>query len=283
MTTSTLVTTEREAEQTLELIDWQKLWEIKLKLAGRDNLNTVSFWDKRAKNFNESMTAMRTLTKNQLQRIQLKPEDTVLDIGAGTGRLAIPIAKRVKHVTAVEPSTVMFSFLESNAKKADIQNLTAINLSCEDLLLEENIQPHDIVFASHSLFMANISEVLQQMDKLAKKGVYLFLSASHWMNDGLQKIVNTQVSPLKSGDYIYIYNILHDLGILANVEIWDYTSTCSYESLDDAVTKIGDNYELAPDKKPELKVYLNKQLVEENGKFLLKQNRKVAMIWWTKQ
>lgn len=263
-------------------MDWQKLWKIKLKLTCRDNLNTVNFWNKRAKNFNKNMTEMQTLTKNQLERIQLKPEYTVLDVGAGAGRLAIPIAKRVRHVTAIEPSKLMFDFLKSNVKKASIQNLTAINLSCEDMNLEEDLQPHDVVFASYSLFMADIADVLQQMNKLAKKCVYLFVSASQWMDDDLQKIVNNRVSPIKSSDYIYIYNILHDLGIIANVEIWDSKSTYSYESLDDAVTKFGDNYDVTPDKRPELKLYLNKHLVEENGKFLLKYDRKVAMIWWTK-
>jgi ubiquinone/menaquinone biosynthesis C-methylase UbiE len=267
----------------LDLIDWQKLWKIKLKLACRDNLNTVSFWDKRAKNFNENLTEMQTLTREQLERMQLKPEHSVLDVGAGAGRLAIPIAKRVKHVTAVEPSKLMFSFLKSNIKKANVQNLTTINLSCEDLLLDEDVQQHDVVFASYSLFMADIADVLQQMNELANKSVYLFLSASQWMNDDLQKIVNNRVSPIKSGDYIYVYNILHDLGILANTEIWDSEGTHSYESLDDAVTRFGDNYDVVPNKRPELKLYLNKHLVKENGKLLLKQNRKVAMIWWTKK
>ena len=250
----------------MELINWQKLWKIKLKLA----------------NFNENLAKMQDLTKNQLERMQLLPEDTVLDVGAGAGRLAIPIAKRVKHVTAVEPSKKMYDFLISTAKKESIHNLTAINRSCEDLLLDEDIKPHDIVFASFSLFMADIADVLQQMSELANKSIYLFFSASQWMSDDLQKIVNNSESPIKSSDYIYVYNILHDLGILANVEIWDSESTYSYESLDDAVSKFGESYDVSADKKAELKVHLSKHLIEENGKFVLKHDRKVAMVWWTK-
>ncbi|MCW4035189.1 MAG: class I SAM-dependent methyltransferase [Candidatus Bathyarchaeota archaeon] len=266
----------------MEFIDWQKLWKTKLKLACRDNLNTVNFWNKRAKNFNENMTEMQTLTTSQLERMQLKPEYTVLDVGAGSGRLALPIAKRVKHVTAVEPSKNMYDFLVSNAKKQNIQNITIVNRSCQDLLLEEETQPHDVVFASFSLFMPDIADVLLHMNELATKAVYLFLSASQWMNDELQQIVNNTVSPIKASDYIFIYNILHDLGILANVEIWDSPYTYSYDSLDDAVTKFGESYEVRPEKKAELKIFLNKHLVKENGKFLLKRDRKVAMVWWTK-
>ena len=175
-----------------------------------------------------------------------------------------------------------YDFLVSNAKKQNIQNITIVNRSCQDLLLEEETQPHDVVFASFSLFMPDITDVLLHMNDLATKTVYLFLSASQWMNDELQQIVNNTVSPIKASDYIFIYNILHDLGILANVEIWDSPSTYVYDSLDDAVTKFGESYEVRPEKKAELKIYLNKHLKEENGKFLLKRDRKVAMVWWTK-
>ena len=85
----------------MDLINWQKLWKIKLQCAHRTELGTVTFWDKRAARFNENMAQMQELTKNQLDSIQLTPESTVLDVGAGAGRLTIPLAKRVKHVTAL--------------------------------------------------------------------------------------------------------------------------------------------------------------------------------------
>ncbi|MCW4014806.1 MAG: class I SAM-dependent methyltransferase [Candidatus Bathyarchaeota archaeon] len=264
------------------LINWQELWEIKLQSAHRTELNTVDFWDKRAKGFNENMSQMQNLTKNQLERIQLKPEYTVLDVGAGAGRLTIPIAKRVKHVTAIEPSVNMFSILKSNTTKENLQNITALNRSCEDLLLEDAVQPHDVVVASFSLFMVNIAHVLEKMDTLANKTVYIFVSASTWMHDELQKIVNGDVSPIKSSDYIYVYNILHDLGILANVDIWSSDSTHCYHNLDDATSKFGEMYNIAANKKADLRAYLNKHLVKEDKKLCLKHERKTAMIWWTK-
>jgi iron complex transport system ATP-binding protein len=59
-------------------------------------------WDKRAKQFNESMMQHRERTEKQIAKIELNSEGTVLDVGAGTGRIAIPIAKHVESVTAIE-------------------------------------------------------------------------------------------------------------------------------------------------------------------------------------
>ncbi|MGB9633644.1 MAG: class I SAM-dependent methyltransferase, partial [Chloroflexaceae bacterium] len=43
---------------------------------------------------------------------RLRPDDTVLDIGAGTGRYLPHLARRVAHVVAVEPSPAMRAELE---------------------------------------------------------------------------------------------------------------------------------------------------------------------------
>ena len=227
------------------------------------------------------MAQMQELTKNQLDRIQLTPESTVLDVGGGAGRLTIPLAKRVKHVTALEPSPKMFDILNSNIKEKNLHNVTTINRCCEDLVSENFVQPHDIVVSSFSLFMVDVGNVLQKLDKLANKAVYLFVFASQWMNDELQKIVNGDITPITSSDHIYIYNILHDLGILANVEIWSSESRHCYQNLDEAATKFSEKYGVA-DKKEEIRAYLDGRMIKENGKLVHKPERKTAMVWWTK-
>jgi SAM-dependent methyltransferase len=266
----------------LALINWGELWKDKLQTTQRNELSTTGYWDKRATSFNENMTNMQELTKTQLNVLQIKPEYTVLDVGAGTGRLTIPIAKLAKNVTAVEPSKNMFCLLESNIKKENLQNITSVNCSCEEFIADSNVKPHDVVVASFSLFMVDIANALKKLDELATRNVYLFLSASTWMSKTLQRIVRGNVDGVNSGDYIYVYNILHDLGILANVEIWDFESNESYNSVDDAVTKFLEIYHTPQNKEPELREHLNQLLVKENGKLWLRTKRKAVMIWWPK-
>ncbi|MFZ7137629.1 MAG: class I SAM-dependent methyltransferase [archaeon] len=266
----------------MTVVNWDELWKTKLLSTYRVDLTETNYWDKCAEGFNKKTTHMQNMTKNQLERIKLLPEYTVIDIGAGTGRLTIPLAKRVKQITAIEPSPIMLSLLKSNAEKQNIQNIVPINLTCQQLKVNENIFPHDVVVASFSLFMNDLSKTLQKIDALATKAVYLFSSASRWLNEDLQQIIHGDKLAVTCGDYIYMYNILHDLGILANVDVWNFEGKQYYASLDDAVSHFMETYRIAASRKEELRVYFKRMLINENGSLLFKQQKKAALIWWTK-
>lgn len=57
----------------------------------------------------------------------------VLDVGGGSGRLALPLATRAKHVTVVEPSEDSVELLNTRASDAGITNITVINEPWEDV------------------------------------------------------------------------------------------------------------------------------------------------------
>ena len=54
------------------------------------------------------------------------PDTTVLDVGGGAGRFALPLATRAKHVTVVEPSADSVEMLRSRAAEIGLTNLTVI-------------------------------------------------------------------------------------------------------------------------------------------------------------
>lgn len=57
----------------------------------------------------------------------------VLDIGGGSGRLAMPLATRAKRVTVVEPSEDSVELLNVRAEDAGITNIKVINEAWEDV------------------------------------------------------------------------------------------------------------------------------------------------------
>lgn len=262
-------------------MSWGEMWRMMLLDTYRAEICKTSYWDKHASEFNENMAYMDDLTKSQLDNLPLLPEYTVLDVGAGTGRLTIPLANRVKQVIALEPSKNMLELLKANAQKRNLTNIHYINSSLEDLQAYDYIGLCDVVIASFSLFMPDVEAALLKIDALAKKGVYLFLSASKWMTEELQQIIYGE-TVFNWPDYIYIYNILHDLGILANVEVWSYTSTKSFSSINDSVSQFMELHHISPEKEGKLREYMHQVLVEADGKFWLRRKMKVAMIWWTK-
>jgi ubiquinone/menaquinone biosynthesis C-methylase UbiE len=263
------------------MINWNDLRKfVYLSTTGVEP-SSGSFWDKRADAFNEHMAQMQAVTDLQLSGIRLQPDYTVLDIGAGTGRVAIPVAKRVKQVTAIDFSRKMLDILKSNAERAGANNISCINERWEALEVGRNISPHDVVIASLSFNMIDLEKELKKMDAVARKRVYLFMSASKWMDTELQKTLYGSV--IHTGaDHIYIFNILYDLGILANVEVWSYDSVMHYASLDDAVSKFMELYRLSPKDESALRGYLRGILMEDAHELCFTRKRKLAMIWWKK-
>jgi len=73
---------------------------------------------------------------------------TVLDVGAGGGRLAIPLTDYCSHVTAVEPSEAMRERLTATADAWDVKNLSVVPSTWE----EAEVEPHDLVVSAHVVY-----------------------------------------------------------------------------------------------------------------------------------
>jgi len=273
------------------IINWNELWKAMRsghQRRGDRSEDPGSRWDKRAKKFNESVMQRTERTEMQIEKLELKPEYTVLDVGAGTGRLTIPIAKQVKSVTAVDQSKGMLACLQENVDREGITNVTSINKRWEDIDPGVDIEPHDVVIACHSLGMLDIQEALRKMDATAKRYVYIINFAGRWMGNGdgrLWKAISGDRQRFgHSTDYILLYNILHDMKIYANVDILDTEFEQHYDSLDDAVDRWKEMYDISEKNEDLLGEHLSEILVKdsETGTLSFKRKSKSATIWWQK-
>ena len=184
----------------LGIINWNEVWKLlRLSSPWRKSLeeDAGSLGDKYAKQCNKSMmqSQSKERAERQIAKMELNHEYTVLDIGSGPGRLAIPIAKQVKTVTAIDPSKVMLAYLQENMEKGDVKNIVCINKRWEDIKLGVDIEPHDVAIASGSLVMFDMQEALAKIDAVAKRYVYLFTFADRWLDEGLWKAINGEKQP----------------------------------------------------------------------------------------
>ena len=276
------------------IINWNELW--KAMRAGQyrgraHGEDPGSRWDKRAKEFNKSWMQNRERAEKQIANLDLKPEYTVLDVGAGTGRLAIPIARHVKSVTAIDQSEGMLACLQENMEKEGITNIVCVNKRWEDVEVGVDIEPHDVVMACHSLGMLDIQEAVAKMDAASRKYVYILSSAGRGMGNGEEEGLWKTIYGERGhrtrawgSDYMFFCNLLHDMKIYANVDIRDAESEQRYESLDDAVTKWKEMRDIPAEKEDVLREHLSKILVEDDGTgtLCLKRKSKSATIWWQK-
>ncbi|MCW3998667.1 MAG: methyltransferase domain-containing protein [Candidatus Bathyarchaeota archaeon] len=265
------------------IVDWAKLRDTARFYTHRSELSKPEFWDKEAAAYSQSCRHMEDLTQKQLNRLQLPIECTVLEVGAGTGRITIPLAKRVKQVTALDPSANMLLHLEAAAQKENLCNIGCLKGALEDLQTNE-VARHDFVVASFSLVMADLEKSLLKMDALAGRGVYLFMSASPWMDREIQYAVyGAETAPGQLSDFICAYNILYDAGILANADLWDFQVTQCFGSLDEATESFAKRHIIPADKTVQLRDFLSSTLVlDEQNKLWWKRQKKAAMIWWIK-
>ncbi len=60
-------------------------------------------------------------------RALIRPDDTVLDIGAGGGRYALPLALHAREVIAVEPSEGMRNVLHEGMSEHGIENIRVVD------------------------------------------------------------------------------------------------------------------------------------------------------------
>jgi predicted TPR repeat methyltransferase len=211
-------------------IDWEQMWletfkgnSLEKEAASRKG-QWVKKWDDIAEKFDELNKPVGShendcYIRNMISRIEFNEDSTVLDIGSGPGTLSISLAKKVKHVTAIDMSKNMIKLVEKNMKKEDITNITTLNKSWEDIKLGKDIEKHDIVIASRSLGGLNLkNDLLKIMDATREKAYISSLAKDNNFDRTVYEAVGKtyEFTP----HYIYVYNLLYQLGNNAEIDIF---------------------------------------------------------------
>jgi SAM-dependent methyltransferase len=105
----------------------------------------------------------------------LTPESTVLDVGGGAGRYALPLALRCREVTVVEPSEAMQNALRESAKSAGIENVSVVRENWE----EAKVQRVDVVLCAHVVYgVVDIASFVRKLDESAQRAVAIVVGTS---------------------------------------------------------------------------------------------------------
>jgi excisionase family DNA binding protein len=136
-----------------------------------DENQVKDYFDQIAPQYNEQRRivygdALREIIFSQ---IKIEKEDTVADIGAGTGYLTLELAKKAAQVFAVDNSSQMLSIAREEAGKAGITNIRFLEGNAEKLPLEPGTV--DLVYANMLLHHVNDPlQVFKEMYRILKPG-----------------------------------------------------------------------------------------------------------------
>ncbi|NJO81826.1 MAG: methyltransferase domain-containing protein [Blastochloris sp.] len=192
----------------------------------RDPAEDRHFWQQYAAQYDTRAGADATATQSlALIGSLLRPDDTLLDVGAGTGRFAVPLAHQVRSVTALDQSAAMLDVLAQKAAPAGVTNIYRIEAAWPDAPVE----PHDIVLAAWSLYrQVDLGAALAKLTAATRRTLILLGGVGG--NPPHRALVERHCGAWTESEnptHLYLAGALWQIGALAEVRVVAETRTIS--------------------------------------------------------
>lgn len=209
-------------------VDWVERW--KQVVADRATLGwghaDSGYWDRRARSYARSTHARSDEFLNVLEPY-LGPRKTLIDVGAGAGRHATPLAERLEWVTAVEPSEGMRSHIPPR------ENMTVIASTWEDA----EVAPADLVVCSHVMYgVADPVPFLEKLHRAARERVFVMMRETdlpHPAAELRRRLIGDSGPRLPR--FSELFMLLMQIGVAADVAFIRYPIVTRYASMEEAL------------------------------------------------
>jgi SAM-dependent methyltransferase len=266
---------------TTETLDWNRLW--REDRAPKRRANDREFWNRRAPSFANHVLEddYDDYVDPFLRMLAAPPQWSVLDVGCGAGTLAHPLAKAGHKITAIDFAPGMIELLENRSKAEGIGNITTRLASWDDDWSALGVEPHDVAIASRSLISDDPRRLLEKLMAFARKRVCISCAVGDGPFD--RRIFEAVGRKLeRNPDYLYVYNLLHQMGIYANVFIIEKRRR-SFAGEEEAVESVRWMLEeISPDEEAALRRFIAAHLVADGYRWRIDYEEPVrwAAIRW---
>ncbi|MBR4685571.1 MAG: class I SAM-dependent methyltransferase [Candidatus Methanomethylophilaceae archaeon] len=237
--------------------DWNSVWNHEVSTTSRKNLDKDGFWDDRVESVRKN-SMFAEMTDWQLSLISAGKDDTCLDIGCGTGRLAIPLAKTCRKVTAIDGSQPMLDALRAETEVCGVSNIDIVHSTWQAFTPDSD---YDIAFASFSIFMENVRKHLQRMADCSERGV-VFASDDLRMSAAAQLAVFNSIVSTHT-DIEMIRNVCVDLGLEPDFETRTFKRQIPEETEEQAASRLAEIFNIDADD-PNLLRYIRSDYRKEH-------------------
>ncbi len=205
-------------------VDWAAHWRtlVEAREAQIGRSAEDDWWGRRARRFAYSMRGQPDWFLAFLEP-WLRPDRTLIDVGAGTGRHAGPLTERVDWVTAVEPSQAMRERIPA------AENMTVIASEW----LDAEPAAADLVICVHVLYpVADVVPFIEKLERSARERVFVVLRDSPHRHPGEDMAGPDRAREPRLRDCLLL---LRQMGIAPDLAMTTYGTFHRFESLEQAV------------------------------------------------
>lgn len=143
--------------------------------------------------------------------------DSLLDVGAGTGRLAQPLAHCVGHVTALDRTPALLEILRRQASTYRIESLTVLDADWETA----ELAAHEVVLAAGSLDrLSDLPGALTKLVAATQRTLVITVGdATDLPHRAAVRAIWGRDTEPGIPEYLYILGSLWQIGIRANQNV----------------------------------------------------------------
>lgn len=235
----------------------------------------VELWQRRVQ---IARSEPETYTTRLVRRLA---SESVIDVGAGTGRSCLPLARAGLHVTAIEKSEEMARVLSSEFRDEGLDASVWIGTWPE---VAEAIPEADVAMAAHVVYdVPDIAPFLAAMTRRARHAVVLELSSVHpWTDLGkYYQELHALERPLgpTAGDLVDV--IVEEFGVVPRLFQWRREAQLWYRDIEELVDVYARRLVLPGERRQELRDLLIPDVKDRDGRFYLGDtDRSMVTVWW---
>lgn len=207
--------------------------------------------------------------------------DSALDVGAGCGALAIPLAERLSRVTALEPSPAMAKALALEAQARGLRNIRVVEAAWGDVPLV----PHDLVLCAHvGDLLRRDSPFLREVSAFCRRGAALVRDAGESDDKFFFKELYPRLLGRSYGGpcrHEETVEGLARLGVRPTVTYIDYRSDQPFRDLEEGCDFWMEYMGLEGEPvRAYLRDFLRGRLVRDGEGWVAPYPKRAAVIWW---
>jgi len=275
---------------TFDDIDWNQIWmarQQRSRDAGRGGGCPSAWQSKRAalKYWQNVQDNPRTQERLNDTLSFCSAESRLLDIGAGPGTLAIPLAARVRHITAVEPAAGMVEVLRDHIAERGIENIHIVHKTWDDIDIARDLQPpYDVTIASYSMGMLDLRESIRRMMAVTSGTIVIYWHIGDQPWDAEARVLwpllhGKEHYPIPKSDLLF--QVLCQMGVYPHVTTLRTPRQQTFESFEAMLDDYAERYDVSTAEQRRLLAgYLSERCQREDGKYIIRAQHNSMKLWW---